>query len=313
MLLPPPVEPTPTPETTSITLPNSDAAQKVRDLPDPSYLLNTQGTIHTAYITINDASFDARLYSINDVGNASSNYLSACTDAGYKWEVCDLFTGYTAYRIYGGGYDAYLVLDYGSTTLLLVEQGMPVQDMMPAPEAYEKNKLLMNVNGIVFQTDFISEAYVYGAILDDLVVEYKDYYRKVDLVMDGVNIVFFNKSVPYQLICLNFPDDLKTAKEYVMTKDSDLDFGFIMVDDTGFTVSNDDKYHSTWGFEKEDTTACIWKNWYNTYKIGLENKQDYYKLQLIYASGNEYRGRFEGSLFNGTLNISGTFWVEGAR
>ena len=305
----PPPEANQEPEANSFTLPTENPVTS-SELPNPSYYLHTEGEYIEHYVTFGGMVMNAQIFKINRAGDAISQYLTSCSNSGYKWDISNDISGYKSYRIYGYSYTAYLVPEYGDKVLLLTQEGMPVQEMAPAPEAYEKNKLLMTVNGNVFQSSFIKDAYVYDNILSDLAVEYLDYYKKQDLVMDGNSIVFFNASAPYQFIYLSIPKSAKTGIEYVQTKKSEVDLGFIMMDETGFTVSNDDEYHSDWYFDKKDTTACIWKSWYNTFKVGLEGQDDYFMVELLYVNGNEYRGRFEGLFNNGSDKVSGTFWVE---
>ena len=306
--------PTPVPETTQepvsegFTLPSENPATSAA-LPNPSYYLHTEGEYIEHFVTFGDMVMNAQVFKINRAGDAISQYLTSCSNSGYKWDISDDISGYTSYKIYGYNYTAYLVPEYQDKVLLLTQEGMPVQEMAPPPEAFEKNKLLMTVNGNVFQTSFIKNAYVYDNILSDLAVEYLDYYKKHDLVMAGNNLVFFNASTPYQFIYLCIPETAKTGIEYVQTKNSEVDVGFIMIDETGFTVSNDDRYHSDWYFDKTDTTVCIWKSWYDTFKVGLEGQDDYFKVELLYINDNEYRGRFEGLFNRGTDEVSGTFWV----
>ena len=157
---PPPASPTPAPEQQTTEPDPMTTKQVVSDLPDPSYIIRTGGEEHENYLTIHEIQYDARIYPVYNIGNAISDYLDACTAAGYKWEISDIFNDYLAYRIFGGEKDAYFVPEYGQSVLLLKAHGMPVQEMMARPEAYEKDKMLFNVNGVEFQTDFYGNYFV---------------------------------------------------------------------------------------------------------------------------------------------------------
>lgn len=304
---PPPAEPTPTPEPAlQIDLDPAETVQPVSDLPDPSYFLITTGTEQEAFLTIGESAYDARIYAVHNVGNAISDYLTACTEAGYNWEPSDIFTGYLAYRIFGGGKSAYFVPDYGTSLLLLVEQEMPVQEMKPAPEAYEKNKLLLSVNDMVFQTDYAADAHIWLVNSKSGYVEVsKDDYDPLGII--GNNIVFYSESAPYQLICIVIPKRARTSETYTMRRNaSDSGIGFVMLN--GFTPFDQGKINGE--ISVSNAVVMLGNSKTAEARIGLMSDSDYLSIQPIYINGNEFRGRVEGVFNDGSLRISGTFWVD---
>ena len=145
---------TPAPETEEgKALPDPKSAEEAKPLilPSPSYYLNMPGTLKEGFFTSDGYNADALLYDTVNPGNALSEYLTSCVKAGFSWTPSDDFTGYVAYKITGGEYAAYLVVNYGDQMLFLVEQGMQKEEEMPAPEPDELNRLLLTVNGKSWQ------------------------------------------------------------------------------------------------------------------------------------------------------------------
>lgn len=305
---------TPTPAPSGIVIPTTNPIGSDK-LPNPSdYILSVGSKTQEAFVTFGDTVMDAQFFPVYNTGNAISKYLTACAERGYKWEVSNDITNFmSSYKIYGYGYTAYLIPQYENQILLLTQQGMQVDPINPGPDPYEKNKLLMNVNGAIFQTNLIKQvfAYPYTVVGEKFILQDSFFEGNA---FKGKSLVFYSENAPYQLVLLHIPDFARTGIEYVMTRD---DFGgitFGLVENLKFKLDEETlKYLYRGGKEIESKDAVVIAG-ENNHRIsinsGLKSEDDYLKLQLVYMEGDQYMGRFEGVFNKGETVVSGTFWVE---
>lgn len=300
-----------TPTSSPMILPDPTGSVS-SDLPNPSDYFSTMGIeTQEAFVTFGETVYDAQLFPITNVGNALSDFLKACIERGYKWDISDDISNYESYRIYGYGYTAYLIPRYGNKILLMFQQGMPVDPVKPEPEPYEKNKLMMNVNGVVFQTDLLKDVFAYPyTIVGEKIILQDSFFE--NNAFKGKSLVFYRESAPYQLVLLNIPDFARTGNEYVMKKEDFNSLTFGLVENLKFKLDEEALtylYRGGQEIESKDAVVIVGENNRGvSINVGLNSADDYLKLQLVYMDENECKGHFEGSFNKGATKVSGTFW-----
>ena len=283
-------------------------------LPSPSYSFNMAGEIRENYMSDGTYTADARIYSTSAPGNALNDYLSKCEEAGFEWAYTDTdFPGYNAYRISGGGYRAYLVINYGNKTLLLTEKGLPVQPEQKGPEPFELNKLLLTVNGNTYQMDFVPRHDLVISLGRYRIKDRTSYHSSYlthdnDQSMNDIPFLFTSESSDYRLVAFSLPYKAETLKTYSITQNENANF-------LAFVLFSDD---SRGVIGTEITSTPIVSLWRASRlpEIGLTSAQDNYQVKLTYYNPEnknnkkEYQGSFEGTFNDGKTVVTGTFWVE---
>ena len=305
---------------------NPTQAPKLLVLPSPSYFFTVTPTFTESFFQTGELVYDAQIYPISDAGNTISEYLTACQEEGFVWDISDAFVGYVAYSITDGVHTAYMIPYYGDQLLLLTPQGMLVQEAKAAPQAYEKDKLLLTVNGVACQLDFNKDfalGYYNSRVyipLDFQLINYGFNLVGTTGYFKGTNFIFSSTVTPYQLVIVTVPDNVRTAVRYHADIANLNGLSCVILKDASLNKIWEGYFRATISSESTPLARIISASEIRgeimnslevsvTVKQGLDSDKDYFDITIIFVNGNEYKGTFEGVFNNGKDTVTGTFWV----
>ena len=291
-------------------------------LPSPSYEFGGKGVLSESFIQTEGYAADGWLYAVGNADRVVSEYLSRCQQAGFTWTMGDYLGMQNVYAIFSGDQTAFLVTDYGGQALLLVPKGMEKEGEKPDPEAYEKNMLLLTVNGKTQQMEFRSRWYFVENRLSTLKP------TSGARTMLGTTLIFTSESGAYDLVMFALPKNFNVNATYTAKKGDRNDLSFVMYEVSGAikresyspglltgspVIELKSIVNGAGGVSNTTIGTTVLDSKYlaplNSEK-SLVSSGDYFSITPVYAKGGEYRGHFEGSFENGAYKISGTFWVE---